>query len=111
MKKGDYGHFGKGPTGYSQYRTAFKRIHKNGKNNLLKSGSKPHPTNITPTDKKSVSDSFFEFLARFIIDFVIGAIICGAIVTVFPEIEGPFVLVLFILLLAACTFHSLFKSF
>lgn len=28
MKKRDYGYFGKGLTGYAQYRTAFKRIHK-----------------------------------------------------------------------------------
>ena len=30
MKDREYGYFGKGSSGYAQYRTAFKRTHRNG---------------------------------------------------------------------------------
>lgn len=111
MKKKDYGYFGKGLTGYAHYRTAFKRIHRGGKNNLLKANMRSSPPPYVPQEKKTLSDRVSNFLATFIIDFFIGAIICGAIVTVLPELDNSFFGLLFILLLAICTFHSLLKSF
>ena len=111
MKKRDYGHFGKGLTGYAHYRTAFKRIYRGGKNNLLKANIRSSPPPYVPPEKWTLSDRIANFLAIFIIDFFIGAMICGAIVTISPDLDNSTFLSIFILILSVCTFHALFKSF
>lgn len=67
MKDRDYGYFGKGTTGYAQYRTAFKRNH--NQNQLHSSNTtQPHSSTATPKndeDKKennNVSDGTYTFL-------------------------------------------------